>query len=83
MLLIKAEIKKWKRSRILISIIILTVILNLFAIKRAFSISRGSPIMDTFGDLYCLAFKNITFVFLPVVIGIIFTMLFFDERNSV
>ena len=83
MLLIKAEIKKWKRSRILISIIILTVILNLFAIERAFSISRESSIMDTFGDLYCLAFKNITFVFLPVVIGIIFTMLFFDERNSV
>lgn len=82
MLLIKAEIKKWKRSRILISIIILTVILNLFAIERAFSISRESPIMDTFGDLYCLAFKNITFVFLPVVIGIISTMLFFDERKN-
>lgn len=82
MLLIKAEIKKWKRSRILISINILTVILNLFAIERAFSISRESPIMDTFGDLYCLAFKNITFVFLPVVIGIISTMLFFDERKN-
>lgn len=82
MLLIKAEIKKWKRSRILISIIILTVILNLFVIERAFSISRESPIMDTFGDLYCLAFKNITFVFLPVVIGIISTMLFFDERKN-
>ena len=40
MLLIKAEIKKWKRSRILIGILILTVILNLFAIERAFSISR-------------------------------------------
>ena len=33
MLLIKAEIKKWKRSRILIGILILTVILNLFAIE--------------------------------------------------
>jgi len=51
-------------------------------IERAFSISRESPIMDTFGDLYCLAFKNITFVFLPVVIGIISTMLFFDERKN-
>ncbi|HGA1078796.1 TPA: ABC transporter permease [Streptococcus agalactiae] len=82
MLLIKAEIKKWKRSRILIGILILTVILNLFAIERAFSISRESPIMDSFGDLYCLAFKNITFVFLPITIGMISTMLFFDERKN-
>ena len=82
MFLIKAEIKKWKRSKILIGIIILTVILNLFAIERAFSISRESPIMDSFGDLYCLAFKNITFVFLPIVIGMISTMLFFDERKN-
>lgn len=82
MLLIKAEIKKWKRSRILIGIFILTVVLNLFAIERAFSISRESPIMDSFGDLYCLAFKNITFVFLPIIIGMISTMLFFDERKN-
>lgn len=82
MLLIKAEIKKWKRSKILIGIIILTIILNLFAIERAFSISRESPIMDSFGDLYCLAFKNTTFVFLPIVIGTISTMLFFDERKN-
>lgn len=82
MFLIKAEIKKWKRSKILIGIIILTVILNLFAIERAFSISRESSIMDSFGDLYCLAFKNITFVFLPIVIGMISTMLFFDERKN-
>ncbi|EGY79724.1 hypothetical protein HMPREF9129_1151, partial [Peptoniphilus indolicus ATCC 29427] len=47
-----------------------------------FSISRESPIMDSFGDLYCLAFKNITFVFLPIVIGIISTMLFFDEKKN-
>lgn len=83
MLLIKAEIKKWKRSRILIGIFILTVVLNLFAIERAFSISRESPIMDSFGDLYCLAFNNITFVFLPIIIGMISTMLFFDERKNV
>ncbi|HFU6963522.1 TPA: ABC transporter permease [Streptococcus agalactiae] len=82
MLLIKAEIKKWKRSRILIGIFILTVVLNLLAIERAFSISRESPIMDSFGDLYCLAFKNITFVFLPIIIGMISTMLFFDERKN-
>lgn len=36
MFLIKAEIKKWKRSKILIGIIILTVILNLFAIEKHF-----------------------------------------------
>ncbi|BCP62477.1 hypothetical protein SUT380_16650 [Streptococcus parasuis] len=63
MFLIKAEIKKWKRNKILIGIIILTAILNLFAIERAFAISRESPIMDSFGDLYCLAFKNLTLYF--------------------
>ncbi|SUB75843.1 ABC transporter permease [Peptoniphilus indolicus] len=82
MFLIKAEIKKWKRNKIFIAIIILTFVLNSFAIERAFSISRESPIMDSFGDLYCLAFKNITFVFLPIVIGIISTMLFFDEKKN-
>ena len=83
MFLIKAEIKKWKRNKIFIAIIILTFVLNSFAIERAFSISRESPIMDSFGDLYCLAFKNITFVFLPIVIGIISTMLFFDEKRMI
>ena len=82
MFLIKAEIKKWRRNKILIGIIILTAILNLFAIERAFAISRESPIMDSFSDLYCLAFKNLTFVFLPIVIGMISTMLFFDEKMN-
>lgn len=38
--------------------------------------------MDSFGDLYTLAFKSLTSLFLPVVLGIFSTTLFFDEHKN-
>ena len=37
--------------------------------------------MDSFGDLYTLAFKNLSSLFLPIVLGMFATTLFFDEHN--
>lgn len=38
--------------------------------------------MDSFGDLYTLAFKNLTSLFLPIVLGMFSTTLFFDEQKN-
>ncbi len=51
-------------------------------IIRACSISRSSPFMDSFGDLYTLAFKNLSSLFLPIVLGMFATTLFFDEHKN-
>lgn len=37
--------------------------------------------MDSFGDLYTLAFKNLSSLFLPIVLGMFATTLFFDEHK--
>lgn len=58
------------------------VLFAVFAINRACSISRSSPYMDSFGDLYTLAFKNLTSLFLPIVLGMFATTLFFDEQKN-
>ena len=69
MTIIFTEILKWKRNKTVWGIFILTAILGVFAVERACSISRSSPLMDSFGDLYTLAFKNLTSLFLPIVLG--------------
>ena len=38
--------------------------------------------MDRFGDLYTLAFKNLSSLFLPIVLGMFATTLFFDEHKN-
>lgn len=58
MTMIVTELQKWKRNKIVWGVLALTVLLALFAIERACSISRSSPYMNSFGDLYTLAFKN-------------------------
>ena len=60
MTIITTEIQKWKRNKIVWCILALTLLLGAFAIERACSISRSSPFMDSFGDLYTLAFKNLS-----------------------
>lgn len=60
----------------------LTLLLGAFAIERACSIARSSPYMDSFGDLYTLAFKNLSSLFLPIVLGMFATTLFFDEHKN-
>ncbi len=82
MTIIFTEMLKWKRNKTVWGILILTVILGLFAVERACSISRNSPVMDSFGDLYTLAFKNLTSLFLPIVLGMFATTLFFDEEKN-
>lgn len=52
MTMIVTELQKWKRNKIVWGISALTVLLAIFAIERACSISRSSPYMDSFGDLY-------------------------------
>lgn len=63
MTMIVTELQKWKRNKIVWGVLALTVLLALFAIERACSISRSSPYMNSFGDLYTLAFKNLTSYF--------------------
>lgn len=60
MTIIFAEMLKWKRNKTVWGIFVLTVLLGLFAVERACSIPRSSPVMDSFGDMYTLAFKNLT-----------------------
>ena len=38
--------------------------------------------MNSFGDLYTLAFKNLTSLFLPIVLGMFATTLFYDEQKN-
>ena len=82
MTIITTEIQKWKRNKIVWCILALTLLLGAFAIERACSISRSSPFMDSFGDLYTLAFKNLSSLFLPIVLGMFATTLFFDEHKG-
>lgn len=82
MTLILAELKKWKRNKVVWGLFVLTFLLGLYAIERACSISRSSPLMDSFGDLYTLAFKNLTGLFLPISLGLIATTLFFEEQRN-
>ena len=59
MTIITTEIQKWKRNKIVWCIWALTLLLGAFAIERACSISRSSPFMDSFGDLYtCLLYTS-------------------------
>ena len=46
MTIIFTEILKWKRNKTVWGIFILTAILGVFAVERACSISRSSPLMD-------------------------------------
>lgn len=82
MTMIVTELQKWKRNKMVWGILALTLILGVFAVNRACSISRNSPYMDSFGDLYTLAFKNLTSLFLPIVLGMFATTLFFDEQKN-
>lgn len=82
MTLVITEMRKWKRSRMLWCILSLTAALGALAIERACSISRASQYMDSFGDLYTLAFKNLTSLFLPIVLGMFGTALFFEEKKN-
>lgn len=82
MTLIIAEFKKWKRNKMLWGLFTLAFLMGLYAIERAYSISRSSSIMDSFGDLYTLAFKNLTGLFLPISLGLIATTLFFEEHKN-
>ncbi len=82
MTMVTTELQKWKRSKMIWGIMALTVLLGMFVIDRACSISRSSSMMDSFGDLYTLAFKNLTSLFLPIVLGMFATALFFDEQKN-
>lgn len=82
MTMIVVELQKWKRNKTVWSIFALTFLLGIFAVNRACSISRSSPLMDQFSDLYTLAFKNLTSLFLPIALGMFATTLFFDEQKK-
>ncbi len=82
MTVIATEIQKWKRNKIVWCILALTLLFGAFAIERACSIARSSSYMDSFGDLYTLAFKNLCSLFLPIVLGMFATTLFFDEHKN-
>jgi len=77
MTIIATEMQKWKRNKIVWCILALTLLLGALAIERACSIARSSPYMDNFGDLYTMAFKNLSSLFLPIVLGMFATTLFF------
>lgn len=46
MTIISTEMLKWKRNKTVLGIFILTAILGIFAVERAFSISRSSSLMN-------------------------------------
>lgn len=80
--MIQTELLKLKRKKIISAIFILTTLLAVLAIERACSISRNSSYMDSFGDLYTMAFKNVVTIFLPIALGLFATSLFFDEHKN-
>lgn len=80
--IIQTELAKQKRKKLTLGIYILTTLLAVFAFERACSISRSSSYMDSLGDLYTLAFKNLGTVFLPIVLGMFATSLFYDEHKN-
>lgn len=80
--IIQTERMKLKRKRVCEGIWALTALLLIFAIQRAFSLSSESRLMDSLGDLYALAFKNLTGLYLPIALGILATSVFFDERKN-
>ncbi|MCM1234767.1 MAG: ABC transporter permease [Ruminococcus flavefaciens] len=82
MTIIFTEMSKWKRNKTVWGIFIFTALLGLYAVERAYHIPRDNPLMDSFGDLYTLAFKNLTSLFLPIVLGMFATTLFFDELKN-
>lgn len=82
MTIILTEMLKWKRNKTVLGMFGFTAILGLLAVERACSISRSSPYMDSFGDLYTLAFKNLTSLCLPIMLGMFSTTLFFEERKN-
>lgn len=82
MTLISIEMRKWKRNKTLWGIWAIALLLDFAAIERAFSISRSSPLMDSFGDLYTMAFKNLVSLYMPIALGIFITTLFFDEKKN-
>lgn len=80
--IIQTEIWKLKRKKFVWVVFALTTLLAVLAIERACSISRYSSFMDSFGDLYTLAFKNLVTIFMPIVLGMFTTVLFFDEHKN-
>lgn len=82
MILITTELKKWKRNKTIWGFLALTILFTGFAVARAFFIPRSDPQMDSFGDLYTWAFTNITSLLLPVMLGLLVTMLFFEEQKN-
>lgn len=80
--IIQTELQKLKRRKLVWGILVLTTLIALFAFERACSISRKSAIMDSFGDYYTLAFKTLATIYLPIVLGIFATSLFFDEYKN-
>jgi ABC-2 type transport system permease protein/bacitracin transport system permease protein len=79
---ISAELQKLKRNKLVWGILAFNTLLGVYAVDRACSIARSSPYMDSFGDLYTMAFKNLTILFLPIVLGLFATTLFFDEHKN-
>ena len=76
------KLSKYEKETIIKDVYQRQLLLGAFAIERACSISRSSPFMDSFGDLYTLAFKNLSSLFLPIVLGMFATTLFFDEHKN-
>lgn len=81
-IIIQTEIAKLKRKKVIIGIFILATFLAIFAVERAIHIPRTSELMDSFGDLYTLGFKNMSVLFLPIALGLFGISLFFDEYSG-
>lgn len=87
MTIISTEMLKWKRNKTVLGIFILTAILGIFAVERAFSISRSSSLMNSFSDLYTLAFKNLPVIFCPklhywLMTSALLTMVYYWKKTA-
>lgn len=77
--LVQAEFMKLKRKKILITEFLIACVMPAIVTYYAANIPRNSSFMNSFTDFYKLCLGYMSLLILPVMLGILFTMLFTDE----
>lgn len=80
--MIQTEFMKLKRKRIIAAMFLFTGISALFSMFSAFGASPHMPVTDGFNDLYFPVFHNLSNIFLPFMLSVLGTSIFFDEYKN-
>lgn len=80
--MIRTEFMKLKRKRMIAGMFVFTGILALFSILSAFGTSRNTSVTDSFDYLYFPVFHNLSNIFLPFMLSVLGTSIFFDEYKN-